>query len=80
MEPQVIEATFYVTSGHEDQYGRNFQTNRRSDHVRETFLRETKDGRYLDASTCARTELIQKNVLLSLIFLFIQVNWNLDLN
>lgn len=54
MEPQVIEATFYVTSGHEDQYGRNFLTSRRSDHVRETFLRETKDGRYLDASTCAR--------------------------
>lgn len=54
MEPRVIDAMFYVTSGHEDQYGRNFQTNRRSDHVRETFLRETNDGRNLDASTCAR--------------------------
>lgn len=54
MEPRVIDAIFYLTSGDETQYGRNFQTNRTSETVRDTFLRETNDGRHLDATTMAR--------------------------
>lgn len=54
MEPRVIDAIFYVTQGNEDQFNRNFMTSRRSDTVRESFLRETNDGRNLDASSCAR--------------------------
>lgn len=54
MEPRVTDAIFYLASGDETQYGRNFQTSRTSDNVRDSFLRETNDGRHLDATTMAR--------------------------